>query len=259
MSDTQIDRNKYSRFYEYFIDLDLYGTKPGFKINFKDNFKTLFGSTLSIFSIIATIFSLFYFSLQIFDVTNPKLVFSITNIFNPPHFKLNEDVFGFAFGLQNPFTYDQFIDESIYYPLVYQMTGSRVVKGNDTVFEWTVIPRELEKCSIKKFPKNYQKIIKDLPFESYYCLKNTTFSIEGTFLNSNYSYLMIKLYECKNHTDSDLNPNKTKDRHKLNKKNDTELTEKFENTISIKNDIDNKRIIFSVNDKHSKIFFLFLI
>ena len=44
--------------------------------------------------------------------------------------------------------------------------------------------------------------MKDLPFKDYYCMKDPTFDLAGTFLNSQYSYLMIKLFECKNATDS---------------------------------------------------------
>ena len=84
--------------------------------------------------------------------------------------------------------------------MVFQMTGTRVSKGNATVFEWDVIPIDLEKCNIGKFPNSYHEIMKDLPFSDYYCMKKPEFEIAGTFLYSKYKYLMIKLFECTNST-----------------------------------------------------------
>ena len=143
-----------------------------------------------------------YFFLIFLDDKTPRLLFSMKNIFEPPLTNLNLNNYGFGFSLQDPFTYDQFIDETIYHPLVFQMTGTRVSVGNATVFEWSVVPVELVECSINKFPKEYHTTMKDLPFKDYYCMKDPTFDHAGTFLNSQYKYLMIKLFECKNATDS---------------------------------------------------------
>ena len=183
-------------------DIDFYSITPNFKVKRQDNFKTSFGSVLSIFTIFFTLISLLYFYVLLIDDKNPRLLFSIKNLSNPPLTKFDINNFGFGFSLQDPFTYDQFIDETIYHPLVFQMTGTRVSVGNATVFEWSVVPVELVECSINKFPKEYHTIMKDLPFKDYYCMKDPTFDLAGTFLNSQYKYLMIKLFECRNATDS---------------------------------------------------------
>ena len=185
-----------------FKEIDFYSITPNFKVKRQDNFKTLFGSFLSIFTIFFTLISLLYFYVLLIDDKNPRLLFSIKNLSNPPLTKFDKNNYGFGFSLQDPFTYDQFIDETIYHPLVFQMTGTRVSVGNATVFEWSVVPVELDECSINKFPKEYHTIMKDLPFKDYYCMKDPTFDLAGTFLNSQYKYLMIKLFECKNATDS---------------------------------------------------------
>jgi len=183
-------------------NIDLYSNLASFKIEKSDYFKTRLGSFLTLFTVLISIASFFYFFLMFLDDKTPRLLFSIKNIFDPPLTNLNLNNFGFGFSLQDPFTYDQFIDETIYHPLVFQMTGTRVNKGNATSFDWSVVPVELEECSIKKFPNEYHTIIKDLPFKDYYCMKNPTFDLAGTFLNSQYTYLMIKLFECRNATDS---------------------------------------------------------
>lgn len=185
---------------EKLINVDIFGQRPQFNIDRNDSFKTNFGTLLTFTSIITTILALSYFSLQLFNVSNPKLVFSVKNIFNPPLIYLNNSNYGFTFGLQNPFTYDQFTDETVYRAEAYHMTGKRVVKGNTTFFDWNVRKLELEICSIDKFPFAYHKLFKDLPFKNLYCLKNTSFSLFGTFLNEEYQYIKIKLFECKNNT-----------------------------------------------------------
>lgn len=184
--------------------LDIYGSKPEFKINSRQSFKTFFGSLLTIASITTTILALGYFSIQLFDVKNPKLVMSIRNIFSPPLIDLNNTNYGFAFGLQNPFTYDQFIDESVYRAEAFHMTGTRM---HDRTFNWTSNKLDLETCTKEKFPTAYAKIFTGLPFISYYCLKDTGFQLSGTFLNEEYKYIMITLFECKNKTDDENDNN----------------------------------------------------
>lgn len=186
---------------KYYKLIDLYGTQASFKVDKKDYFKTNMGSFLTILTILISFSSFIYFFLMFFDDKSPRLLFSIKNIFDPPLTNLNLDNYGFGFSLQDPFTYDQFIDETIYHPLVFQMTGTRVQRGNASIFEWSAIPMDLVNCNINKFPKDYHKIMKDLPFNDYYCLKEPSFNLAGTFLFSQYSYLMIKLFECKNSTD----------------------------------------------------------
>lgn len=189
-----------NRMSENILNLDIYGTKPQFNINKQDNFKTNFGSFLTISSILTTILALSYFSLQLFNVANPKLVTSVKNIFNPSQVLLNNSNYGFSFGLQNPFSYDQFIDESYYRAEAFHMTGKRITNGTTSYFNWTTNQLKLELCNIQKFPTNYHHLFKSLPFGNLYCLKNTAFSLFGTFLNEEYQYIMIKLYECRNNT-----------------------------------------------------------
>jgi hypothetical protein len=196
--------NKFYMLFNLLKSIDFYSIKPNFKIMRMENFKTTFGSVLSIITIILTLISLIYYYIIFVDDKNPRLLFSLNILANPPLTTLNAKNYGFGFSLQNPFTYDQFIDETIYYPLVFKMTGTRVIKGNTTLFEWNVLPVELDYCNINKFPNQYHKLIKDLPFKDYYCMKDPSFDLSGTFLNSQYKYLIIKLFECKNSTDIDM-------------------------------------------------------
>jgi len=189
-------------FSQQLLSIDIYGNKPELKIKKGDNFKTVFGSILTIQTILTSLFALSYFCLLLFDVTNPKLVFSLRNINNPPLIQFDQSNYGFAFGLENVTSYEQFIDESIYRVEAYHMTGTRSSNGT---FSWEVEKLGLEKCNINKYPKEFEHIFADLPFQNLYCLKNTTFVLSGTFLNEQYKYIIIKIFECKNSTE----PNST--------------------------------------------------
>jgi hypothetical protein len=191
-----------STLYEMILRADMYGSKPTLKIGRLETFNTCFGSFLTIFSIMLMLACFSFFFSQLFDTTNPKLVHSVRNIFNPPRFHMNTKNFGFAFGLQNPVTYDQFIDESVYRVEVYQKSAKRVMKGNTSEFEWTVTPLEISTCDISKFPDGFYDIFVTKPLMNMYCLKNNSFFIDGTFLNEQYSFLYIQLFECKNTTQS---------------------------------------------------------
>ena len=185
---------------DLFIKLDIFGKKPLLRIHKNESFRTFFGSLLTIMSVLLMVCTFGYFSLGLWDTTHPSIILSITNIFNPPEFKLSSKNFGIAFGLQNPFTYDQFIDESIYSVEVYQKFANRSTTGNDTVFKLTVSKIETEPCDKTKFPDSYQSLISYFPLKDMYCLKDTNFSIFGTFLNPTHSFLYIEIFECKNNT-----------------------------------------------------------
>lgn len=187
----------YNYFMEKILKFDVYGKKPLLRINQYESYRTLFGSCLSIGSIILMISTTIYFGLQLLDKTHPIVVLSIINSINPPQFNLSSDNFGLAFGLQDPSTYDQFIDETIYRVEVYQKIATR---QPDNSFNWSIIPIQVERCNNQKFPLPYKNLSSDLPLSDLYCLMNTSFSIFGTFLNPTYSFLYIEVFECKNTT-----------------------------------------------------------
>jgi hypothetical protein len=196
--------------YELILMADIYGSKPVLKVGKLESFKTNLGSSLTIISILTILLALVYFSLDLFSSANPKIVLSIMNIFNPPKYHLSSENYGFAFGLEDS-SYNQYVDETIYQAKAYQKTATRVQVGNSTQFQWDVTALELGRCSIDKFPSDFYKLFGDAPLNDMYCLKNNTFDIEGTFLNDQYSFLYIELYECKNSTDNIDNPCKPKD------------------------------------------------
>jgi hypothetical protein len=186
-----------SSFSQMLLKLDLFGKKPLLRINKNESFRTNFGVFLTITSILLMLATLIYSSLGLWDVSKPNIILSIINTFNPPEINLSNNTFGIAFGLQNPFTYSQFIDETIYRVEVFQKIAKR---NTNSDFHWEVIQLETERCSEIKFPLSYHQLLVGLPLKDMYCLKNTEFKVFGTFLNPTYAFLYIKIYECKNTT-----------------------------------------------------------
>lgn len=190
-------------------NLDIYGIETRLRIDNNEKFKTIFGSILSLSSFLISFLAFLYFFSQMIYLSNPKMIISIKNAYKPPLVQLNNSNYGFAFGLQNAFTNDQFIDESIYIAEAYQMTGYKNIEG---IFAWDVQKLDLETCNIDKFPEDYKFLFRNLPLTSLYCLKNTTFSLFGTILNDETSFLTLKLYQCRNKTidyDIDIKANRS--------------------------------------------------
>ena len=115
----------------------------------------------------------------------------------PPAIKLNNNNFFCGFALENPITYDAFIDESIYIPKAYFKRAER--KGD--IFEWDVTELELERCKLEYFGSLYQDIFKSKTLENLYCFKNIDFTLEGHFSYDLYSFFYIQFFPCVNTTE----------------------------------------------------------
>ena len=115
----------------------------------------------------------------------------------PSQVKITNENFYGGFGIENPETYDTFIDESIYFPKAYFKTA--VKKGNDFVYD--VIELELEPCKLEKFGTIYQEKFKSKSLNKLYCIKNMDFILEGHFSYDRYSFLYFKFFPCTNTTE----------------------------------------------------------
>ena len=89
----------------------------------------------------------------------------------PPKVKITKKNFYGGFALEDPETYDVFIDESIYIPKAYFKRAER--KGEN--FEWDIEELELERCKIENFGPTYQEKFKTKELDNLYCFKKTDF------------------------------------------------------------------------------------
>ena len=112
----------------------------------------------------------------------------------PPKVKITKENFYGGFALENPESYDVFIDESIYIPKAYFKRAER--KGEE--FEWEIEELELEKCKIENFGSTYQETFKSKELDNLYCFKKMDFFLEGHFSYDLYSFIYIQFFPCVN-------------------------------------------------------------
>ena len=106
-------------------DCDIFGKSPNLYYEKKEKKKTLIGGFFSILSFFIIITFLSYFIIRM--VNKRDVTFYDTFHYNekPPSINLNKDNFYGGFALEDPTTYDPFIDATIYYPRAYFKKGKR--------------------------------------------------------------------------------------------------------------------------------------
>ena len=101
-----------SKFYELFIYLDFFGTKPGFFVNGCDSHRSIFGALISIF-VCSIIFAFFCIFLnQIVNHKKPNIVHN-EYIDDDPSPYVFDNNFVLTLSLQYP-NYTNFVNEKIY-------------------------------------------------------------------------------------------------------------------------------------------------
>ena len=115
----------------------------------------------------------------------------------PPAVKITKENFYGGFALEDPITYDTFIDESIYIPKAYFKRAER--QNNN--FEWQIKELELERCKLENFGSIYQDKFKNKGLNNLYCFKEMDFILEGHFSYDVYSFFYIQFFPCVNTTD----------------------------------------------------------
>jgi hypothetical protein len=116
---------------------------------------------------------------------------------SPPIVPITHENFYIAFALEDPNSYDPFINEGVYYP---KASFKRAEMKGDQ-FDWQVVPLEVEKCNLNKFGKNYQNLYKNIDLDNYYCFKDiNNFNLEGHFSYLQYSFFYIEFFPCVNNS-----------------------------------------------------------
>jgi len=116
----------------------------------------------------------------------------------PPSIQLSNEKFYGGFALEDPNTYDAYIDESIYIPKAYFKSAER--KGND--FEYNIKELELERCKLEKFGSKFKDSFKTKALNNYYCFKDMNYTLQGHFSYDLYSFFFIQFFPCVNTTEN---------------------------------------------------------
>ena len=181
----------------YFKDIDMFGKEP--QLYYKGEEK----KTSWIGRIFTVLFVVVYFAFFVYKLIRMMrkmdVTFYDTFTYAPEPSKIritNENFYG-GFALEDPNTFDEFIDEGIYIPKASFRRAER--KGEN--FTWDIVDLELERCKLEKFGSSYQEKFKTKALDNLYCIKNMDFFLEGHFSYDLYSLFFIQFFPCVNTTE----------------------------------------------------------
>ncbi len=175
----------------------MFGKEPELYYKGSNKKTTLIGRIFSISFI--TIYFVFFVYKLIRMLKKKDVTFydTFTYAEEPPSVKITKENFYGGFALEDPNTYDVFIDEGVYIPKAYFKKAER--KGD--IFDWQIIELELERCKVENFGSLYQEKFKAKTLNNSYCFKDMDFVLEGHFSYDLYSFFYIQFFPCVNTTE----------------------------------------------------------
>ena len=180
-------------------DIDMFGKEPELYYKTRPKKTSWIGRILSVAFVLVYFAFFLYKLIKMLKRVDVTFYDTFTYAAKPPQVPITHDNFYLAFALQDPETYDPFIDEGVYIPKGYFKRGE--MKGDS--FEWKEIPLEIERCQIEKFGQSYQKVFEHIDLTNYYCFKDiNNLILEGHFSYLLYSFFYIEFYPCVNTSES---------------------------------------------------------
>jgi hypothetical protein len=176
---------------------DIYGYSPYFFVGGYKRSGSLIGLLSTITSIILGILISLYYINKLFNSKELTVITSEITPIGIDNINLTKDSFYFTFSLENPETYQSFIDENIYYPKVFYKYA---IRDNEKGFIWNEKNLNFGPCELNDFGINYRNYFENYNLNQMYCLKNINESIKGIFHKNEYSFIFIQFFECKNTT-----------------------------------------------------------
>ena len=177
-------------------DVDMFGKEPEFYYKGKPKKKSWIGRIFS-FSFILIYLAFFLYKLiKMLKKTDVTFYDTFTYPPKPSAVKITRENFYGGFALEDPFTYDAFIDEGVYIPKAY----FKRAENQGESFDWQVKELELERCKLEKFGPLYQEKLKNKNLNNLYCFKEMDFILEGHFSYDLYSFFYIQFFPCINST-----------------------------------------------------------
>ena len=181
-------------------NIDLFGKEPELYYKGNSTKTSWIGRILTLLYI--AIYIAFFAYKIVRMVKRVDVTFYENNVFTGeiPSATLNTEIFYGGIGLKNPYTDENYINESIYQLRAVFNNGKRIndVWHWDEPIEITPVP-----CKLEYFGSNYREIFKNKHLENMYCLdkSNITGLVLQGYSNLNaYSYFDISFHRCVNET-----------------------------------------------------------
>ena len=178
---------------------DIYSKRASFFYNNQEKIGSYFGLFLTLIYIALSLILFIYYIINTLKRNNIVIYDSKKFTHELPIVNINSSNFYFAFGLENKETLNRFIDESIYYPEIVFIDGTKV-NGEFVINSKKNL--EYEECKEENFGKNFQHLLLRGELNNSYCLKDVNFNLSliGGFKYEKMSYISIKIFPCKNST-----------------------------------------------------------
>ena len=178
---------------------DIYSKRASFFYNNQEKIGSYFGLFLTLIYIALSLILFIYYIINTLKRNNIVIYDSKKFTHELPIVNINSSNFYFAFGLENKETLNRFIDESIYYPEIVFIDGTKV-NGEFVINSKKNL--EYEECKEENFGKNFQHLLLRGELNNSYCLKDFNFNLSliGGFKYEKMSYISIKIFPCKNST-----------------------------------------------------------
>ena len=187
---------KYKFNFNCLEQFDMFGKKVELYYKGKNKKTSFIGIIFTIIYIAIYLFLFIFKLIKMMKRTESTFYDTYTYIEELPSIKLSNQIFYVGFALKNPYTYETFVDERIYYPKAY----FQKVERDGNIWYLTKDELELERCKLEKFGNLYREKFKNKSLDNLYCFKEMNETLEG-HSNSDYqSYFYISFFPCVNTT-----------------------------------------------------------
>jgi len=176
----------------------MFGKEPQLYYKGEEKKTSWIGRIFTVLFVVAYFAFFIYKVIRMMRKTDVTFYDTFTYAAEPSKIRVTNENFYGGFALEDPETYDVFIDEGIYFPKASFRRAER--KGKN--FDWDIVDLELERCKIEKFNLAHQEKFKTKTLDSLYCIKNMDFLLEGHFSYDLYSFFFIQFFPCVNTTES---------------------------------------------------------
>ena len=180
-------------------DVDMFGKEPEFYYKGRPKKTSWIGRILSFSFVLIYLAFFVYKFVKMLKKTDVTFYDTFTYAPKPPAVPITHNNFYIAFALEDPITYNPFIDEGVYNVKAFFKRAE--MKGDD--FEWQVVELEIERCKLDKFGESYKEVFEHMELNNFYCFKDiNNFILEGHFSYYLYSFFYLEFFPCINTTES---------------------------------------------------------
>lgn len=215
-------------YFSTFLQYDIFAVKPQIYLDGRMKKGSWFGFFVTLLCFLGYAVLGGYYLSEMISSSNVNVVQSTEKTTEYLFFNVTQEFASFTIALEDPDTYTEFIDETIYYPKAFFKVGRRDNTTGDFVWESKEI--KIERCGLDDFGENYKNLLINKPIDNRYCIKDINQTLYGHFLQDNYSLFSIQLFKCRNNTE---NNNKCKSEREISRYLNGTFLSLFGESISI--------------------------